>query len=200
MAESPQVHEGPLATRKLDRTIGIVTGPIKDPKFPSSRRLQIHALLGPMDAASMWRRKVVYGWLNFYSLEDLVAEMREDTCNNRIRSGYGRAPAPIDRVPFAVAAASPPPVIRQSPPRDLTPRSSTSSTSADRLWDPRMASCISFVSDTPSQLRHGSAAGSVAERLERLDKLIGKIELDKSMNDLEMERLGMSGGRAIDVV
>lgn len=137
-----------------------------------------------------------------------MAEMREDTCNNRIRSGYGRAPAPIDRVPFAAvsspASAAPASIVRQSPPRDLTPRSSTSSaaSAAERLWDPRLSSCISFVSDTPLQHRYGSSPSEMlATRLERLDKLIGKIELDQSMNELEMVRFGVrQQGHAVDVV
>jgi hypothetical protein len=52
----------------------------------------------------MWRRNVVYGSLNWWSIDDLRAEIREESSNNRVKSGYDdRLDTPIDKVPDAGA-------------------------------------------------------------------------------------------------
>ncbi|KAJ9106316.1 hypothetical protein QFC21_001461 [Naganishia friedmannii] len=85
-----------------ERRVGFVTGITRDPQFPYAH-LHIHATLGPLDSASWYRRTVTYsswspGW---WGLEDLIAEIRETTSNNRVKSGYGRRNAPITAVPLA---------------------------------------------------------------------------------------------------
>jgi hypothetical protein len=51
-----------------------------DPQCPHAH-LHAHAMLGPIDrslpGAGMWRRNVVYGALNWWSIEDLRAEIRQ---------------------------------------------------------------------------------------------------------------------------
>ena len=78
-----------------------------DPRFPYPH-LHAHAFLGPFDknlpGSTLWRRNVVYGTLNWWSVEDLRAEIREETSNNRVKSGYeDRIDSPIDHVPDAGA-------------------------------------------------------------------------------------------------
>lgn len=46
----------------------------------------------------------MFSYLNWWALEDLRAEIREETSNNRVKSGYeDRWSAPIDKVPDAGA-------------------------------------------------------------------------------------------------
>lgn len=65
-----------------------------------------------LPGAGFYRRHVVFGSMNWWSVEDLRAEIRwvsgrtandrESTSNNRVKSGYAhRARPPIDRVPDA---------------------------------------------------------------------------------------------------
>lgn len=52
----------------------------------------------------MWRRTVVFNPFNWWGLEDLRAEIREESSNNRVKSGYDdRYNSPIDKVPDAGA-------------------------------------------------------------------------------------------------
>lgn len=50
-----------------------------DPQSPHAH-LHAHALFGPIDTslpgATLWRRSVVFGGMNWWSLEDLRAEIR----------------------------------------------------------------------------------------------------------------------------
>lgn len=67
-------------------------------------------MLGAMDTslpgATFYRRNVIFGNLNWWNVEDLRAEIRESTSNNRVKSGYEDRPvAPIDKVPDAGAVA-----------------------------------------------------------------------------------------------
>ena len=96
-----------------------------DPQIPHAH-LHFHAMLGAVDTslpgAGLWRRNVVFGSMNWWSIEDLRAEIRyahslqiirqmqegmadsssESTSNNRVKSGYEDRPrAPIERVPDA---------------------------------------------------------------------------------------------------
>ncbi|KAI9639445.1 uncharacterized protein MKK02DRAFT_39742 [Dioszegia hungarica] len=85
--------------------VGFVGNVMKDPQSPHAH-LHAHALLGPPDTSlpgsTFWRRNVVYGFANWWSVQDLRAEIREGSSNNRIKSGYeNRTGAPIEKVPNA---------------------------------------------------------------------------------------------------
>ncbi|EIW70738.1 hypothetical protein TREMEDRAFT_71367 [Tremella mesenterica DSM 1558] len=88
-----------------DIRVGFVGSVMKDPQSPHAH-LHAHAMLGPIDTtlpgATFWRRTVVFGGVNWWSVDDLRAEIREETSNNRVKSGYtDRGTAPIDKVPDA---------------------------------------------------------------------------------------------------
>ncbi|WWC94100.1 hypothetical protein V866_000938 [Kwoniella sp. B9012] len=92
-----------------DVRVGFVGNVMKDPQIPHSH-LHAHAMVGPIDTslpgATFWRRNVVFGPMNWWSIEDLRAEIREESSNNRVKSGYQhRDRAPIDRVPDAGSIA-----------------------------------------------------------------------------------------------
>ncbi|KIL71009.1 hypothetical protein M378DRAFT_66540 [Amanita muscaria Koide BX008] len=83
--------------------IGFITGPFKDNKIPVTDHLHAHAYVAPADLLGWWRG-VAYGPLAWYSIDDLIAEVRESVSNNRVKSGYqNRSNAPIDNVPEAGA-------------------------------------------------------------------------------------------------
>jgi len=65
--------------------------------------LHAHAYIAPADKAGWWRA-IAYGPLAWYAIDDLIAEIRETTSNNRVKSGYTNRPtAPIDMVEDAGA-------------------------------------------------------------------------------------------------
>ncbi|TXT15570.1 hypothetical protein VHUM_00073 [Vanrija humicola] len=80
----------------------------RDPRSPYAH-LHAQAFLGPFDkslpGSTIWRRNVVFGTLNWWGINDLIAEIREETSNNRIKSGYEnlRPNAPLSKVPDAGA-------------------------------------------------------------------------------------------------
>ncbi|WVQ82292.1 hypothetical protein IAT38_004420 [Cryptococcus sp. DSM 104549] len=84
--------------------VGFLGSLMRDPAFPH-KHLHAHAYLGPIDTklpgAGIWRRNVVFGNMNWWSLEDLRAEIREESSNCRTKTGYENRNAPIDRVPNA---------------------------------------------------------------------------------------------------
>ncbi|KAL0250523.1 hypothetical protein I308_102701 [Cryptococcus tetragattii IND107] len=94
-------------TGKEKLQVGFVGSIIKDPQSPHAH-LHAHAYLPPIDTklsgASLWRRNVIFGSLNWWSIEDLRAEIRQATSNNRVKTGYEYRQAPIDKVPDAGAA------------------------------------------------------------------------------------------------
>ncbi|KAK4685545.1 hypothetical protein P7C73_g4603, partial [Tremellales sp. Uapishka_1] len=92
--------------------VGFVGSVMKDPQSPYAH-LHAHAMIGPIDTslpgATFFRRNVVFGSMNWWSVEDLRAEIRESTSNNRVKSGYSdRRRAPIDQVPDAGALSGQP--------------------------------------------------------------------------------------------
>ncbi|CED84963.1 hypothetical protein [Phaffia rhodozyma] len=105
------------STSLLTESIGFVVGPFKDPLNASLPYLTLHAFLGPLDLASFYIKNFPFGPLGFYKLEDLIAEIRESTSNNRIKSGSAyknprssgianmgqTVPRPLDQVPAAGA-------------------------------------------------------------------------------------------------
>ncbi|KAF7789226.1 hypothetical protein EIP86_000167 [Pleurotus ostreatoroseus] len=86
--------------------IGFITPPFRDSKIPVTDHLHAHAYILPADRMGWWR-SVGFGSLAWYAIEDLIAEIREETSNNRVRSGprkaHARGPRPIDLVPAAGA-------------------------------------------------------------------------------------------------
>ncbi|ODN79840.1 hypothetical protein L202_03734 [Cryptococcus amylolentus CBS 6039] len=88
--------------------VGFVGSLMKDPQSPHAH-LHAHAYLPPIDTklagATLWRRNVVFGSLNWWSVEDLRAEIREATSNNRVKTGYQHREAPINQVPDAGSTA-----------------------------------------------------------------------------------------------
>lgn len=87
---------------KHEIRIGFIVSPFRD-SLHSHKHLHLHALIPPLDNASFIRRNFAFGGLwapgsvGWWELEDLIAEIREDSSNNRIKSGYGgsRKNAPI---------------------------------------------------------------------------------------------------------
>ncbi|TFY66056.1 hypothetical protein EVG20_g5041 [Dentipellis fragilis] len=62
----------------------------------------------PADLCGWWRG-VAFSGIAWYAIDDLIAEIREETSNNRIKSGYANRPrAPIDTVPDAGARSGRP--------------------------------------------------------------------------------------------
>ncbi|RDB28358.1 hypothetical protein Hypma_015231 [Hypsizygus marmoreus] len=101
---TPSYSNTPLQTHDLFR-IGFITPPFKDNKIPVTDHLHAHAYIVPADLMGWWRG-IAYGPLAWYSIDDLIAEIRESVSNNRIKSGYAnRSHAPIDMVPQAGARA-----------------------------------------------------------------------------------------------
>ncbi|OBZ79724.1 hypothetical protein A0H81_00508 [Grifola frondosa] len=80
--------------------IGFITPPFRDSKIPVTDHLHAHAYIYPADLMGWWRG-VAFTSVAWYSIDDLIAEIREETSNNRIRSGMN--PRPIDFVPNAGA-------------------------------------------------------------------------------------------------
>lgn len=62
-------------TQTANFNVGFITPPFKDNKIPVTDHLHIHAYIGDPDLAGWWRR-VAYSSLAWYSVEDLIAEIR----------------------------------------------------------------------------------------------------------------------------
>ncbi|KAI0724286.1 hypothetical protein C8T65DRAFT_563047, partial [Cerioporus squamosus] len=86
-------------TREAFR-IGFITPPWKDNKIPVTDHLHAHGYILPSDRMGWWRG-IAYSAVAWYDIDDLIAEIREETSNNRIRSGANTRP--IDLVPDAGA-------------------------------------------------------------------------------------------------
>ncbi|KAI0343954.1 hypothetical protein BDW22DRAFT_1372472 [Trametopsis cervina] len=94
-----------LPARANDKfRIGFITPPFRDSKIPVTDHLHAHAYILPGDLMGWWRA-VGYSNMAWYDIDDLIAEIREETSNNRVRSGPlpRQAPRPIDEVPAAGA-------------------------------------------------------------------------------------------------
>ncbi|KAG8747986.1 hypothetical protein FRC10_009738 [Ceratobasidium sp. 414] len=132
---NPPPSPGPNASANLPLTanlafhVGFITPPWRDSKIPVTDHLHAHAYVGTLDRAGWWRA-MAYSSVAWYSIEDLVAEIRyvlwlpvttpqhfpdvgnslffsEQTSNNRVRSTdpERKNSRPIDRVPNAGARA-----------------------------------------------------------------------------------------------
>ncbi|KAJ7770785.1 hypothetical protein DFH07DRAFT_805184 [Mycena maculata] len=94
----------PLQRGATQFKIGFITPPFYDTKIPVKDHLHCHAYIGPPDLMGWMRGGFGYGPLAWYAIDDLIAEIRESTTNNRIKSGHANRPrAPIDMVPHAGA-------------------------------------------------------------------------------------------------
>jgi len=100
---SPSVPPPTVSSDRNDFRIGFITPPFKDTKIPVSDHLHAHAFIPPGDLIGWWRG-IAYSPLAWYDIDDLIAEIREASSNNRIRSGNQVRPnAPIEKVPGACA-------------------------------------------------------------------------------------------------
>ncbi|KZT61363.1 hypothetical protein CALCODRAFT_447664 [Calocera cornea HHB12733] len=71
--------------------VGFITPPLWDPKLPVRDHLHAHAYLGSADRVGwLGMRALAHSAVGWYSVDDLIAEIREATSNNRIRSGGGK--------------------------------------------------------------------------------------------------------------
>ncbi len=59
--------------------VGFITPPFKDNKMPVTDHLHAHAYIAPNDLCGWWR-SVAYGPLAWYAVDDLVAEIRYESC------------------------------------------------------------------------------------------------------------------------
>ncbi|WRT66285.1 uncharacterized protein IL334_003238 [Kwoniella shivajii] len=128
-SSSSDAERGKGKGKENDVRVGLVGSVMKDPQCPHAH-LHAHAMLGPVDTslpgASFWRRNVVFGTMNWWGIEDLRAEIREETSNNRVKSGYQhRDRAPIDRVPDAGSLAGLPNALDPSDYQDQSSPSPT---------------------------------------------------------------------------
>ncbi|EAL23576.1 hypothetical protein CNBA2230 [Cryptococcus deneoformans B-3501A] len=201
--------------------VGFVGSIIKDPQSPHAH-LHAHAYLTPIDTklsgASLWRRNVVFGSLNWWSIEDLRAEIRQATSNNRVKTGYEYRQAPIDKVPDAGAAIAPayalnptysdvPSPVSQSKqhalqqqqpqPSSYRPQPGPSSVSKDRLSPlpthpleevGSIESVVSMSTVTPQTSNSG--------RTSREDKGKGK-EQEQAISDWEEVQYGSEGSERL---
>ncbi|KAB5593034.1 Translin [Ceratobasidium theobromae] len=109
---NPPPSPGPNSSPNVPLTssspfhVGFITPPFRDSKIPVTDHLHAHAYIGALDRAGWWRA-VAYSSVGWYSIEDLIAEIREQTSNNRVRSNdpERKNSRPIDRVPNAGARA-----------------------------------------------------------------------------------------------
>lgn len=81
--------------------IGFITPPFRDNKIPVTDHLHAHAYIVPADSLGWWRG-IAYSPIAWYGIDDLIAEIRESTSNNRVRSAVTK-PRPIDQIPGAGA-------------------------------------------------------------------------------------------------
>ncbi|KAG9104950.1 hypothetical protein FRC06_005017 [Ceratobasidium sp. 370] len=109
---NPPPSPGPNVSANLPLTanqalhVGFITPPWRDSKIPVTDHLHAHAYVGTLDRAGWWRA-MAYSSVAWYGIEDLIAEIREQTSNNRVRSTdpERKNSRPIDRVPNAGARA-----------------------------------------------------------------------------------------------
>ncbi|TFY83730.1 hypothetical protein EWM64_g271 [Hericium alpestre] len=98
---TPTTQDTPLQQRNSAFRIGFITSPFRDSKIPVTDHLHAHAYIMPADLCGWWRA-VAFSGIAWYAIDDLIAEIREETSNNRVKSGYAnRRGAPIDTVPDA---------------------------------------------------------------------------------------------------
>lgn len=77
----PPQSPGPNAPANLPLTsnpafhVGFITPPFRDSKIPVTDHLHVHAYIGTLDRAGWWRA-VAYSSVAWYSIEDLIAEIR----------------------------------------------------------------------------------------------------------------------------
>ncbi|KAJ7630616.1 hypothetical protein FB45DRAFT_916065 [Roridomyces roridus] len=93
----------PLNQAASQFKIGFITPPFYDTKIPVKDHLHAHAYIGPPDLMGWVRGGFGYGPMAWYPIDDLIAEIRESTTNNRIKSGHENRVAPIDNVKDAGA-------------------------------------------------------------------------------------------------
>ncbi|TCD70678.1 hypothetical protein EIP91_002402 [Steccherinum ochraceum] len=100
----PTQQSGSVPSDNESFRIGFITPPFKDSKIPVTDHLHAHAYILPADLMGWWRA-VGFSPMAWYNIDDLIAEIREESTNNRVRSGNPdqKRPRPIDTVPGAGA-------------------------------------------------------------------------------------------------
>ncbi|KAF5377626.1 hypothetical protein D9615_005154 [Tricholomella constricta] len=149
---NPYHSSSPLQGHENLFRIGFITPPFKDNKIPVTDHLHAHAYITPADLMGWWRG-IAYGPLAWYSIDDLIAEIRESVSNNRIKSGYeNRTQAPIDMVPHAGARAGTADGIETSEPSiaNTDAELEDGETNTARLLSPRSSSLLTPQSHIPT--------------------------------------------------
>lgn len=78
---NPPPSPGPNSSPNVPLTssspfhVGFITPPFRDSKIPVTDHLHAHAYIGALDRAGWWRA-VAYSSVGWYSIEDLIAEIR----------------------------------------------------------------------------------------------------------------------------
>lgn len=78
---NPPSSPGPNSPANLPLTsnpafhVGFITPPFRDSKIPVTDHLHVHAYIGTLDRAGWWRA-VAYSSVGWYSIDDLIAEIR----------------------------------------------------------------------------------------------------------------------------
>ncbi|KAF8758403.1 hypothetical protein RHS01_02711 [Rhizoctonia solani] len=87
---NPPPSPGPNAAPNLPLTptspfrVGFITPPFRDSKIPVTDHLHVHAYIGTTDLAGWWRA-MAYSSVGWYSIEDLIAEIRRGSARRSAR-------------------------------------------------------------------------------------------------------------------
>ncbi|KAG8908535.1 hypothetical protein FRB99_005895 [Tulasnella sp. 403] len=160
--------------------IGFIVSPFSDPKIPVTDHVHCHAYIGNLDLAGWWR-KINYSGMGWWAIEDLIAEIREQTSNNRVKSGYGNRASTLDAVPEAGARIGLPNGV-EIPAHSVTATSPTSPTAAS----PRRIPSLAITADESDPITPRVAA---AEEGRKLDD-DGSPALQSSGSSQALNRLG----------
>lgn len=133
--------------------IGFISYPFKDSKIPVTDHLHAHCYVDQPDLAGWWR-KVAYGPLAWYAIEDLIAEIRETSTNNRVKVRLDNQVRPIDTVPLAGA-------------RSGNPDGRETTVAPIGVLDVEEGLQVASPVVTPAASRRQSTASSVAESITR---------------------------------
>lgn len=170
----PLFHSSDTPRNHPSFRIGFITPPFRDSKIPVTDHLHAHAYILPSDLMGWWRA-VGYSSIAWYAIDDLIAEIREESSNNRVRSGPSQSsqPRPIDLVPGAGARRGLPNGVETTqpslgvddpedpesrPPRSRTSSTHSSASRASTLLQPIASGSRSPISPTGGNSRRGTTS------------------------------------------